>query len=176
MERHELHDKIVQQLRFHRISGLDEEECANNILSIVQADWTEGCSCYHGDTTGETWCCNKCGKPSNIHARTLPNDEESLKAIRRGIISKHLQITYKQNGVETFFAYHKAMEEYANLKLQKTAHIVELVKKMREAQRNYFKNRTTPASKRYLEEAKTLEKQVDIEIFELDFINHPKQG
>lgn len=77
MEKFELHNKIVQQLRFHRISGLDEEECANNILSLVQTDWTEGCSCYHGDTTGETWCCNKCGKPTSRHSSpSLPSDEE----------------------------------------------------------------------------------------------------
>lgn len=76
MERHELHNKIVQQLRFHRISGLDEEECANNILSIVQKDWSEGCSCYHGDTTGETWCCNTCGKPTPRLSTGLPSDEE----------------------------------------------------------------------------------------------------
>lgn len=79
MERHELHNKIVQQLRFHRISGLDEEKCANNILLIVQEDWTEGCSCYHGDTTGETWCCNTCGKPTSKHTTSLPSDEEIYK-------------------------------------------------------------------------------------------------
>ncbi len=77
MERYELHNKIVQQLRFHRISGLDEEQCADNILSIVQTDWSDGCSCYEGEKIGETWCCNKCGKPTSKHTThpTLPSDE-----------------------------------------------------------------------------------------------------
>lgn len=87
MEKFELHNKIVQQLRFHRISGLDEEECANNILSLVQTDWTEGCSCYHGDTTGETWCCNKCGKPTSRHSSpSLPSDEEKKKSVINKIL------------------------------------------------------------------------------------------
>lgn len=30
-----LQDKIIQQLRFHRITGLDEEECANNIIVLI---------------------------------------------------------------------------------------------------------------------------------------------
>lgn len=80
MEKFELHNKIVQQLRFHRISGLDEEECANNILSLVQADWTKGCSCYHGDTTGETWCCNKCGKPTSKYTSPSLLSDEEIKA------------------------------------------------------------------------------------------------
>ncbi len=87
MEKFELHNKIVQQLRFHRISGLDEEECANNILSLIEIDWTEGCSCYHGDTTGETWCCNKCGKPTSTHTSpSLPSDEEKKKSVINKIL------------------------------------------------------------------------------------------
>lgn len=99
MEKFELHNKIVQQLRFHRISGLDEEECANNILSLVQTDWTEGCSCYHGDTTGETWCCNKCGKPTSRHSSpSLPSDEELESAANRYAESENDCYTNDYNG------------------------------------------------------------------------------
>lgn len=96
MEKFELHNKIVQQLRFHRISGLDEEECANNILSLIEIDWTEGCSCYHGDTTGETWCCNKCGKPTSTHTSpSLPSDEEvKSNNVRKTFVSPQEKLAF----------------------------------------------------------------------------------
>ena len=57
---------------------------------------------------------------------TLPSDEEGLKAIRTGIISKHLQRIDKDNGTDTFFAYHEAMEEYASARIPEINRLMEI--------------------------------------------------
>jgi len=35
------------------------------IRSDVATDWTKPCQCTESERTGETWCCNHCGKPVN---------------------------------------------------------------------------------------------------------------
>jgi len=168
MERHELHNKIIQQLRFHRISGLDEEQCADNILSIVEKDWTQGCSCYEGDKTGETWCCNKCGKPTK-KTTTMVSDEEIFKMAtdRLKNLSMHdpgkreLTDLEKVASIASYEKGAKDMRSIASARIAEMEEIINLTQSMRDAQNEYFLKRKTPEKSILLSTALSLEMEVD---------------
>lgn len=64
----------------------------------------------------------------SLPSTSLPSDEEGLKAIRTEIISKYLQRNTSENGVETFFFYHQAMEEYASTRIAEMEKYIEELK------------------------------------------------
>ena len=77
MKPEELKNKIIVQLRMYGHSGKDEGTTADHIIQIVQSNfWTSSCDCPNDEKTGETLCCNLCGRPTARTSEELPGDDE----------------------------------------------------------------------------------------------------
>ena len=69
--------KSLQATDLHTLT-LRVEEVENLIEEYRSNLWTSPCDCNPEEKTGETWCCNHCGRPSaRTESKELPNDEES---------------------------------------------------------------------------------------------------
>lgn len=78
MKTAELKSKIITQLRFHRVSGKHEDLTADHIIEIMQSNlWTSPCTCPPDEKTGETLCCNICGKPTARTSEELLGDDDA---------------------------------------------------------------------------------------------------
>ena len=97
MKTAELKNKIITQLRFHRVSGKHEDLTADHIIEIMQSNlWTSPCICTPDEKTGEMLCCNLCGKPT---ARTTSKELPSVHSVIESRI-KHFESishTYEAN-------------------------------------------------------------------------------
>lgn len=117
MKTAELKSKIITQLRFHRISGKHENLTADHLIEIMEEYrsnlWTSPCDCNPEEKTGETWCCNLCGRPTaRMTSKELPGDEEMKDwAEIHAIHCYHDGLTSKKHFVE---GYLYAVDFYKN--------------------------------------------------------------
>ncbi len=79
--------KSLQATDLHTLT-LRVEEVENLIEEYTSQLWTSPCICPPDEKTGETLCCNNCGRPTARTSKGLPGDE-ALKA-RYGVAEGHI--------------------------------------------------------------------------------------
>ena len=131
MKPEELKNKIIVQLRMYGHSGKDEGTTADHIIQIVQSNfWTSSCDCPTDEKTGETLCCNHCGRPTAMTtSKELPGDDEMKDwAEIHAIHCYHDGLTSKKHFVEGYlYAVDFFKNNYASpLLASKDARIREL--------------------------------------------------
>ena len=92
--------KRLQALDLHTLT-LRVEEVENLIEEYTSQLWTSPCICPNDEKTGETLCCNHCGKPTARTSEELPGDDKMIIEILNRIVihSKNLRSYEGGHGV-----------------------------------------------------------------------------
>lgn len=91
------HDKIFNTVTSNGMREMTLERFREAIGML----WTSPCTCPPDEKTGETWCCNHCGRPTARTSEELPGDDRMIIEILNRIVihSKNLRSYEGGHGV-----------------------------------------------------------------------------
>jgi hypothetical protein len=94
-------DKSASPSDWRWIEGYMIEGYKIAMEELVSNLWTSPCDCPTDQKTGETWCCNHCGKPTARTGDELPGDD---------VVNKQAKVSCKGNSHA--MRYHHMLEQF----------------------------------------------------------------